>query len=463
MNYKKNDTVTLDIIDIGQDGAGVGRTDDGYTLFVKDTVPGDRVEAKIMKAKKNYGYGRLSRILLSSEDRVEPPCPTARQCGGCQLQMMSYPAQLAMKEQKVESDLRRIGNFQNVSIEKIVGMDSPYHYRNKAIFPVGTDRNGKPVAGFYAGRTHTIIPNTDCMLGCPENHEILEKVLGWMRKNHIPAYDEQTGRGLLRHVLIRKGFATGEIMICLIINGIEVPARRDLIQSLEAVPGMTGITFSSNTKRTNVIMNGPVKAIWGKEYITDILRSSKYGIQVWYQISPASFYQVNPIQTQRIYEKVLDLADLTGKEIVMDLYCGIGTISLFLAQRAKRVIGVEIVDRAVKDARKNAEINGIDNAEFYSGKAEEVVPAIYEREGIRADVAVVDPPRKGCDEMLLQTLISMQPEKIVYVSCDPATLARDLRVLADHGFVLQFVQPYDQFSNTVHVETVVLMSRVKEK
>ncbi len=458
MEYRKNDTATAEIIDIGQDGAGIGRTEDGYTLFVKDTVPGDRAEVRIIKVKKSYGYGRLERVLKASPDRTEPPCPVSRQCGGCQLQMMSYPAQLAMKEEKVRNDLKRIGGFENLEIRKIVPMESPFRYRNKAQFPVGTDRDGNPIAGFYAGRTHTIIPNPDCLLGCPENREILEEILGWMRDNRIPAYSEETGKGLVRHVLIRKGFATGEIIVCLIINGGRIPASDDLIHRLEKIPGMTGITFSSNTRRTNVIMNGPVKPVWGQEYITDILKSAAFGVSVRYQISPASFYQINPVQTQRIYEKVLELACLHGNETVMDLYCGIGTISLFLARKARKVIGVEIVPRAIEDARKNAQINGIENAEFYVGKAEEVVPGL-EKEGIRADVAVVDPPRKGCDEKLLQTLVRMKPERIVYVSCDPATLARDLKYLSGNGFHAEYVQPYDQFSETVHVETVALLMR----
>lgn len=458
MGYRKNETVTADIIDIGQDGAGIGRTEDGYTLFVKDTVPGDRAEVRIIKAKKSYGYGRLEHVLKASPDRVEPPCPVALRCGGCQLQMMSYPAQLAMKENKVRNDLKRIGGFENLEIRKIIAMESPFRYRNKAQFPVGTDRDGNPIAGFFAGRTHTIIQNSDCLLGCSENREILNAILSWMKDNRIPAYNEETGKGLIRHILIRKGFATGEIIVCLMINGDRITASRDLVTRLEKIPGMTGLTFSSNTKRTNVIMIGPVKPVWGQEYITDILKSGKFGISVRYQISPASFYQVNPVQTQRIYEKVLELADLHGNETVMDLYCGIGTISLFLARNARQVIGVEIVPRAIEDAKRNALLNGIENAEFYVGKAEEVVPRL-ENQGIRADVAVVDPPRKGCDEKLLETLVRMKPDRVVYVSCDPATLARDLKFLSENGFRIEYVQPYDQFSETVHVETVALLIR----
>ena len=458
MKYKKNDMVTADIIDIGQDGAGIGRTEDGYALFVKDTVPGDVAKVRITKVKKTYGYGRLEQVLKASSDRAEPPCPVARQCGGCQLQMMTYPAQLEMKEKKVRNDLKRIGGFENLEIQKIVPMKSPLRYRNKAQYPVGTDREGNPIAGFYAGRTHTIVSNLDCLLGCPENRDILREILDWMKNKQISAYNEETGKGLIRHILIRKGFATGEIIVCLICNGDNIPARDDLVARLRKIDGMTGLTFSSNTCETNVIMNGPVKPIWGQEYITDILESPAFGVSVRYQISPASFYQINPVQTQRIYEKVLELADLHGKETVMDLYCGIGTISLFLARKAQKVIGVEIVPRAIEDANRNAQINGIENAEFYVGKAEEVVPEL-EKHGIRADVAVVDPPRKGCDEKLLQTLVRMKPERIVYVSCDPATLSRDLKYLSENGFQIGYVQPYDQFSETVHVETVVLMSK----
>ena len=458
MGYQKNDLVTVRIEDMGQNGEGIGKAD-GYTLFVKDTVIGDVIRAKVIKAKKNYGYGRLMEILTPSENRVEPRCPVARQCGGCQLQMLDYREQLRYKENKVKNDLQRIGGFENPPMEPIIGMEDPWRYRNKAQFPIGYDREGNLVAGFYAGRTHTIIPCKDCLLGAPENRPVLEGVLDWMRENRIPAYDEADGRGLVRHVLVRRGFSTGEMIVCLVINGAELPAPERLVSRLKKIKGMAGITFSSNTARTNVILGDNVSAIWGRPYITDCIGPVKY------RISPLSFYQVNPVQTKRLYETALEFAGLTGSETVWDLYCGIGTISLFLARQAGKVYGVEIVPQAIEDARRNAAENGIENAEFYVGKAEEVLPGYYARyeqehgEKVHADVIVVDPPRKGCEESLLETMVQMQPERIVYVSCDPATLARDLKYLCGRGYELRRVKPADMFSMTVHVETVCLLSR----
>ena len=460
MGYQKNDLVTVRIEDMGQNGEGIGKAD-GYTLFVKDTVIGDVIRAKVIKAKKNYGYGRLMEILTPSENRVEPRCPVARQCGGCQLQMLDYREQLRYKENKVKNDLQRIGGFENPPMEPIIGMEDPWRYRNKAQFPIGYDREGNLVAGFYAGRTHTIIPCKDCLLGAPENRLVLEGVLDWMRENRILAYDEADGRGLVRHVLVRRGFSTGEMIVCLVINGAELPAPERLVSRLKKIKGMAGITFSSNTARTNVILGDNVSTVWGRPYITDCIGPVKY------RISPLSFYQVNPVQTKRLYETALEFAGLTGSETVWDLYCGIGTISLFLARQAGKVYGVEIVPQAIEDARRNAAENGIENAEFYVGKAEEVLPGYYARyeqehgEKAHADVIVVDPPRKGCEESLLETMVQMQPERIVYVSCDPATLARDLKYLCGRGYELRRVRPADMFPMTVHVETVVLLSHKK--
>lgn len=455
MTWKKNDIVDLVIHDIGQHGEGIGRTADGFTFFIKDTVPGDRVSARVMKVRKNYGYARLQEVTKPSAMRAEPRCPVAAACGGCQLQMLKYSEQLSWKQKKVLEDLQRIGGFADPPMHPIIGMDDPWHYRNKAQFPVGTDRNGNPVAGFYAGRTHSIISCGDCVIGAEENHDILGRILGWMRENHISAYDEETGTGLVRHVLIRTARSTGEILVCLVINGSDVPASDALVGKLRSIAGMTAITFSCNTERTNVILGETIRVLWGQSYITDRIG------EISYHISINSFYQVNPIQTEKLYGKVLEAAGLTGTETVMDLYCGIGTISLFLAQKAKEVYGVEIVPQAVSDARGNAERNGFDNVRFYAGKAEEVVPELYREKNIRADVVVVDPPRKGCDGKLLRTIIAMAPEKIVYVSCDPATLARDLKYLCGNGYAPESVQPVDMFPHTVHVETVVLMSKKK--
>lgn len=454
MNYQKNDILTVTIEDMGQDGEGIGKAD-GYTLFVKDAVIGDVIEAKIMKVKKNYAYARLMRILEPSPHRVEPVCPMARPCGGCQLQMMDYQEQLCFKQKKIEDNLRRIGGFEQIPMEPILGMEQPFRYRNKAQFPVGTDKEGNLVTGFYAGRTHDIINNRNCYLGVEENRQVLDVVLGWMEKYGVSAYDEKTGTGLVRHILIRYGFKTGEMMVCLVINGERVPKQEALVERLREISGMTSITTSTNQERTNVIMGSKIRTLWGTPYISDYIGEVKY------QISPLSFYQVNPVQTEKLYGTALEYAGLDGNETVWDLYCGIGTISLFLAQKAKKVYGVEIVPAAIEDARRNAELNGITNAEFFVGKAEEVLPEMYAKGEARADVIVVDPPRKGCDAALLETVVKMQPERIVYVSCDSATLARDLKWLCAEGYELKRVRGVDMFPMTGHVETVVLLSQQK--
>lgn len=451
---KKDDLIEVTIEDLSEEGTGIGKFE-GMTFFIKDAVIGDRVRAKIMKLKKTYGFARLMEVLTPSPDRVEPLCPVARQCGGCQIQAMSYEAQLAFKTRKVESNLKRIGKFEEIPMESIIGMEDPFHYRNKAQFPFGKNRDGKIITGFYAGRTHSIIENTSCHLGKEVNEEILEKILAWMNAFHVEPYNEATGKGLMRHSLIRCGFRTGEIMVCLVINGRKIPGEEALVDSLKIIPGMTSISLNVNKEKTNVILGREVINLWGRPYIEDYIGEVKY------QISPLSFFQVNPVQTERLYGKALEYAGLTGEETVWDLYCGIGTISLFLARKARKVYGVEIIPDAIEDARRNASLNGFTNTEFYVGKAEEVLPEKYEKEGVRADVIVVDPPRKGCDETLLSTMVKMQPERIVYVSCDSATLARDLRYLCDNGYELKRVCPADMFPQTVHVETVVLLSHKK--
>ncbi len=454
MEFRKNDLVTLEIEDCGIDGEGIGKAD-GFTVFVKDAVIGDTVTAKIIKAKKNYGYGRLMEVLKPSPYRVEPKCEFARQCGGCQLQALSYDQQLVFKTNKVKGHLERIGGFTDIPMEPIIGMDELFHYRNKAQFPVGRNKEGKIVTGFYAGRTHNIIENRDCALGVAENKEVLDCVIAHMEKYGIEPYNEATGKGLVRHVLIRYGYFTKEVMVCLILNGNKIPKEEQLVKSLCEIPGMTSITINVNKKHSNVILGEEIRLLWGQEYITDRIGD------ISYQISPLSFYQVNPMQTQKLYAKALEYADLHGEETVWDLYCGIGTISLFLAQKAKFVRGVEIVPAAIENAKENAKLNGLENTEFFVGKAEEVLPREYKKNGVYADVIVVDPPRKGCDETLLETMIEMNPDRIVYVSCDSATLARDLKYLCERGYELRKVCPVDQFGMTVHVETVVLLSKLK--
>ena len=493
---RKNDRIELEITDIGEGGEGIGRAG-GMTFFVKDAIIGDVVSARVTKLKKNYGYARLEMVVRPSGLRVEPRCPLYRRCGGCQLQAMAPQAQLAFKEQKVRGNLIRLGGFAADFVaevmEPIVGMEEPFRYRNKAQFPLGTDKEGNPVAGFYAARTHSIIPVEDCLLGVEENRDVLAAVLGYMREHCVQAYDETTGRGLVRHVLIRYGFSTKELMVCLVINGSRLPAEGQLAWRLSAIEGMKSITVNINRERTNVILGNETVCIWGTPYITDDIHLLdcingefvRTDTAVKFQISPQSFYQVNPVQTEKLYSLALAYAGLTGNETVWDLYCGIGTISLFLAQRAGKVYGVEVVEQAVQDARRNARLNGITNAEFFVGKAEEILPRFYrdkagaqevpdgcsdtrsgkertqEQAMAHPDVIVVDPPRKGCERACLDTMIQMRPERIVYVSCNSATLARDLRVLVDGGYELKCVRPVEQFGQTVHVETVVLLSQQK--
>ncbi len=484
----KNDEFELEITDLGSTGEGIGKID-GYTLFVKDALIGDKVRVKVMKTKKNYGYARMLEIIEPSEYRVESECPVARQCGGCQLQHCSYEKQLSWKEEKVANCLRRIGgvpvyteekyrkyknaeeqqNAENTAesktpiiMEPILRMDKPVHYRNKAQFPVGYDKDGNPVAGFYAGRTHSIIPQTDCLIQHECNKQIVETVLEFMKKYNVTAYDEKKNRGIVRHILTRVGKATGEVMVCLVINAKKLPYSEEFVEMIKNCGinlEIKSITVNINRENTNVILGEKVETLYGQSYIEDYIGDIKY------RISPLSFYQVNPEQTKKLYQTALEFADIKEGEVVWDLYCGIGTISLFMAREAAKVCGVEIVPQAIEDAKQNAKLNNITNAEFFVGAAEDVVPTQYEKSGgrLRADVVTLDPPRKGCDEKLIDTVVKMAPSRIVYVSCDPGTLARDVKVLTDKGYEVKRVRACDMFGGSFHVETVVLLSQLKQK
>ncbi len=449
---KKNDQVEITIEDIGAEGEGIGKYE-GYTLFVKDTVMGDRALVQVMKTGKTYGYARLIKLIKPSEFRVEPRCKVAARCGGCQLQHVDYQKQLEYKENKVRNCLTRIGGFQEFNLEPISGMEEPYYYRNKSQFPVGRNRDGSLAIGFYAGRTHSIIDTEHCYIGSKVNVDILQFMRSFIEKYKIEPYEEDTHKGLLRHILTRVGYSTGEIMVCLVINGTDLAHKEELIRGLTKIHGMKSICLNVNKEKTNVILGEKVIPLWGEPYITDRIGDIKY------RISPLSFYQVNPVQTKKLYEIALDYAELHGDEVVWDLYCGIGTISLFLAQKAKQVYGVEIIPQAIEDAKINASINNIENADFFVGAAEEVLPEKYKKENIYADVIVVDPPRKGCEQSLLDTILAMAPKRVVYVSCDPATLARDLKYLCEKDYKLVKVRAVDQFGHSVHVETVVLLCR----
>jgi 23S rRNA (uracil1939-C5)-methyltransferase len=462
----KNDEVEIDIIGMNHDGDGVGRAE-GYTLFVQGALPGERVLVKVLKTKKQYGYAKLIDIIVQSPDRITVPYSIKDQYGGCQLQHMDYNAQLAWKRQLVVNNLIRIGKLdvleeglngegvgQGLTVHPTLGMDNPWRYRNKAQVPVG-ESDGELVVGFYARGSHRIIDMDVCLIQHESIDEILTLVKAVGRKLGITAYNEETGQGLLRHVVVKVAFRTGEIMVVLVTNGTKIPNVDTWIDEItKAMPAVTSICQNINTKQTNVIFGDKTSVLWGNDVIYDYIGDVKFAI------SARSFYQVNPVQTEVLYGKTLDYAGLTGVETVIDAYCGIGTISLFLAQHAKKVLGVEIVPEAIKDAVLNAELNGITNVEFEVGASEDVMPQ-WKEKGIKPDVIVVDPPRKGCDPQLLESILEMQPARVVYVSCNPSTLARDLRVLEDGGYLTVEVQPVDMFPHTVHVETVCRLIKVK--
>ncbi|MCR5584118.1 MAG: 23S rRNA (uracil(1939)-C(5))-methyltransferase RlmD [Lachnospiraceae bacterium] len=468
----KNEIVKVNITDLGTEGEGIGKVD-GFTLFVKGGIPGDEIEARVLKVKKSFGYAKIENIVTPSPDRVETRCPVANKCGGCQIQHLSYAKQLEIKKKKVFDCLTRIGGVDPKTLEKcyedIIGMEEPWHYRNKAQYPVGIDRDGNPKIGFYAYHSHNIIENDDCEIEQPLCAAILKDLREVISRFNIRAYDEAIGRGELRHCLIRSGFSTGEVMVCLVVNAkgkelnkwkADSDVAQTLVKSIKEDAVKLGFKFVSlclnvNTKNTNVILGDKLYPIYGPLYINDMIGN------VIFRISPMSFYQVNPVQTKKLYNKALEYAGLTGNEVVWDLYCGIGTISLFLAKQAKKVYGVEIVPEAVENAKENARLNGISNAEFFCGAAEDAVPRLNRdlTNAEKCDVIVVDPPRKGCDEKLLDTIIKMDPIRIIYVSCDPATLGRDVKFLRDHGYELKKACAVDQFCHSMHIESVVLLSK----
>ena len=457
MKYSKNQKIKLRFNDIGSDGEGIGRTGDGATFFVKGALPGEEAECTVLKWKNSYGYAKLDTLTVSSKDRVTPVCPIADKCGGCTLQHLDYKAQLEWKRNKVLGCLERIGGFEGIEVLPTLGMEQPLYYRNKAQFPV---KGGDPVKiGFYAGHTHAVIDTESCYIQAPVINEILKVFRGFVNEKKISVYDEEAGKGLLRHILIRTGFETGEVCVCPIINGNKLPFWEEFKDSAATAceklnHKLTTFAININTEKTNVILGNKVVTLWGKEYITD-----KLG-EVSYCISPLSFYQVNPVQTRKIYDTVRDMAGLTGHETLWDIYCGAGTIGLYLSDSVKELVGIEIVPEAIEDAKRNAKANGVGNVEYYCGAAEEVLPVLVREKGKTADVAVIDPPRKGCDAALLNTLLDVCPEKIIYVSCDPATLARDLKLLCAGKYSIRQVRPVDAFCQTTHVESCVLLQRV---
>jgi 23S rRNA (uracil1939-C5)-methyltransferase len=443
---KKNDYIDVTFEDITHDGAGVAKVD-GYPLFVPNGLPGERAKVKVIKVNKGYGIGRLMELYEKSPYRVEIPSSDANKYGGCQLEHISYEGQLKFKGNQVRQVLTRIGKLENVKVHPIIGMEEPWHYRNKAQVPVG-ERDGKLIAGFFKPRSHEIVDTNESLIQLPEINEAVQVVKEICSDLQIPAYEEEAHKGVLRHIMARYGKQTGELMVVIITRTAEIPNKSRLVEEVVAkLPKVKSIIHNINSKRTNVILGDKTSVLWGSEVIYDYIGDVKFAI------SALSFYQVNPVQTKVLYNKALEYAELSGEESVIDAYCGIGTISLFLAQKAKKVFGVEIVPEAIEDAKRNARLNGFANAEFAAGEAEVVIPKWY-KEGNKADVLVVDPPRKGCDEALLRTIIEMRPQKVVYVSCNPATLARDLRILEDGGYKTEEVQPVDMFPHTTHCEAV---------
>ncbi|WP_062352778.1 23S rRNA (uracil(1939)-C(5))-methyltransferase RlmD [Bacillus kwashiorkori] len=443
---KKNEYIDVAFDDLTHEGFGVGKVE-GYPIFVQGALPEEQALIKVIKVNKSFGYGKLVELKSESRYRVNIPESELVKYGGCQLQHMSYEGQLNFKQNYVEQVLKRVGKLSEVEVLPIIGMEHPTEYRNKAQVPVG-EKDGKLVAGFFKPRTHEIIDTDYSIIQLQEVNEAVKVVKEVCRELNIPPYNEESHTGVLRHIMVRYGIQTGELMVVFITRTNDIPHKKTLIHLLtKRLPKLTSLIQNVNTNKTNVILGEKVIALWGNEVIYDYIGEVKFAI------SAKSFYQVNPVQTKILYDKALQFAELTGEETVIDAYCGIGTISLFLAKRAKKVYGVEIVADAINDARRNAKLNGISNVQFAVGEAEKVIP-MWAEKGIQADVLVVDPPRKGCDEKLLETITTMEPKRIVYVSCNPATLARDLQTLVGAGYKATKVQPVDMFPFTNHVECV---------
>lgn len=441
---EKNQDYEVDIVDMGFEGEGITKID-GYTTFVKGAIKGEKAKIKMVKVNKDYGFGKLIEVTAPADCREEPICEIFNRCGGCSLQHMYYDAQLDLKTQMVKNTIRKSLGYEP-NVNNIIGMGIPYNYRNKAQYPVS---NGK--IGFYADRSHDVIENKECYIQNKAIDEIAKFAFELTQKHHVSCYNEQSGKGTLRHIVIRIGVNTDQVMITFITNGEEFKNKDAIISELiNKYPNVVSIIQNINSDNTNVIFGKKCITLYGKDYIIDRLGDYKF------KISPLSFYQVNPVQTEVLYNVAKDYATLTGEEVVFDLYSGIGTISIFVAENAKKVYGVEVVEPAVEDAKKNAEMNEIRNVEFLAGEAEKVVPKMYEK-GTKADVVFVDPPRKGCDEKLLNTIIDMKAKKVVYISCNPATLARDLKTLTENGYEIKEVQPVDMFPQTCHVECVTLL------
>lgn len=449
---KKNQTITLHIEDLTHEGSGVGKVD-GYPIFVPYALPGEETKVKVIKVNKKYAFGKLLETVKASKHRVTPPCNVFYKCGGCQIQHMSYEMQLEMKRNQVKNVMKKVAHLPDVPVHPTLGMEDPWRYRNKIQIPVG-EKDGELITGFYRQRSHDIIDDMEtCVIQNELGDRMVEAVRRIANDLGISAYDEKAHKGILRHIVVRTAFETEDVMVILVTRTDTLPHKIELIEQLtETYPAVKSIIQNINDAQTNVILGKKSKVLFGEDHIIDTIGDLKFAI------SAKSFYQVNPTQTKVLYDKALEFANVGAEDTVIDAYCGIGTISLFLAKEAKKVYGVEIVPEAIDNAKENAKLNGITNAEFVVGQAEKVMPW-WTAQGLRPDVIVVDPPRKGCDEALLEAMIAMQPKRIVYVSCNPSTLARDLRILEDGGYSTKEVQPVDMFPQTGHVECVALMSK----
>ena len=453
--FKLNDIIEVNITGLGSSGEGVGKAD-GFTVFVHGALPGEKVSVKLFQVKKSYASGRILNILEESPQRVKPQCAFYEKCGGCQLQHLNYEGQLNVKRQQVKDAIERIGHITGCEVLPVLGMENPWHYRNKMQFPAAKTE-GKIQIGCYAALTHNVINIDDCLIQKQANNKIMQVVRQWMQQFNISAYDETTGKGVVRHVMGRAGAKTCEVMAVIVTACYDIPHAGELVTMLKTeVDGLKSIVQNINKKRTNIIMGAKNRVLYGKSTIKDRLGNLKFNI------SPLSFFQVNSAQTEKLYATALDFAALSGKETVIDCYCGTGTISLYLAQKARKVYGIEIVEPAIKDANENAKANNIANAEFICGDAAVEMPALL-KSGVKPDTVLLDPPRAGCDKKVLAAIAGVKPEKIVYVSCNPASLARDMAFLTENGYKAVKAQPVDMFPMTSHIETVCLLSKLQSK
>lgn len=452
---EKNKEYIFDIISQGYEGEGIAKIDNKYPIFIEGALKGEKVKVRIVKVNKNFAYGKLMEVLEASEERVNPPCAIYKRCGGCKLQHASYKAQLDFKWDRVKDCVSKIGKLDPSIVKYPLGMENPWRYRNKVQLPIGLI-NGEVKIGFFAPRSHDIIDMESCLIQDEIGDKVVKLTREWIEKFNIRPYNvdgEYDEKGIVRHIMIRRGFTTNEVMVVLVTNGENLPHKEEFVDLMvKNIPGIKSVIQNINSKKTNVILGLESKTLWGEDTISDYIGDFRFNI------SPLSFFQVNPTQTEVLYGKALEYANLTGNEEVFDAYCGTGTITLFLSQKAKKVYGVEIIPQAIDNAWINAKENKVENVEFFVGESEVVIPDLINK-GVKADVVVVDPPRKGCDKKLLDAITNIDAKKIVYVSCDPSTLGRDLKVLEENGYKTLEVQPVDMFPNTSHIETVALICR----